>query len=107
MFMDPRNGKCRMWDSLAGTRPGRARESDKRLAAGRTVAAVYRFARACGTLLAMGFLAVSPANSGRGAELNFDGWVDAFSEQWVRGDPELATTTQYFDGAEQDDLDRQ
>jgi len=42
-----------------------------------------------------------------GAELSFDGWVDAFSAEWVRGDPTTATTTQYFEGAEQDSLDRQ
>src|SRR5579862_6197526 len=43
----------------------------------------------------------------RGAELTFDAWVDSFSAEWVRGDPILATTTQYFDDAEQEDLDRQ
>ena len=30
-----------------------------------------------------------------------------FGEEWVRGDPELATREQYFSGAEQDALDRQ
>src|SRR5258708_7678883 len=40
------------------------------------------------------------------AELSFDGWVDAFSDDWVRGDPNTATTTQYFEGAEQNSLDR-
>src|SRR5438045_8982399 len=37
-----------------------------------------------------------------GAELTFDAWVDAFSSEWVRGDPMLATLAQYFDDAEQD-----
>ncbi len=37
----------------------------------------------------------------------FDQWTDAFAADWVRSDPELATTTQYFTGAEQDTLDRQ
>jgi uncharacterized protein (DUF885 family) len=41
------------------------------------------------------------------AELTFDAWVDAFSATWVRADPNEATTTQYFDGDEQDELDRQ
>jgi uncharacterized protein (DUF885 family) len=41
------------------------------------------------------------------AELTFDAWVDAFSAAWVRGDPNEATTTQYFEGDEQDELDRQ
>jgi len=40
------------------------------------------------------------------AELTFDAWVDAFSATWVRADPNEATTTQYFDGDEQDELDR-
>src|SRR4051794_19579313 len=52
-------------------------------------------------LLIAGTLAVS------GAELSFDGWVDAFSAEWVRGDPEMATAAQYFEGAEQDAFDRQ
>jgi uncharacterized protein (DUF885 family) len=43
----------------------------------------------------------------KAAELTFDAWVDAFSSEWVQGDPNLATTTQYFDDAEQDALDRQ
>ena len=40
------------------------------------------------------------------AELTFDAWSDAFARDWVQHDPELATTTQYFEGAEQDSLDR-
>lgn len=47
------------------------------------------------------------ASSVYGAELTFDAWMDSFSAEWVRDDPVLATTTQYFDDAEQDDLDRQ
>lgn len=58
-------------------------------------------------VLAICLCAAGLAGSLRGAELTFDGWVDAFSEEWVRNDPELATTTQYFDGAEQDALDGQ
>jgi uncharacterized protein (DUF885 family) len=42
-----------------------------------------------------------------GADLTFDAWSDAFAKEWVQRDPELATTTQYFEGAEQDSLDRQ
>lgn len=37
----------------------------------------------------------------------FDRWIETFSNDWVRGDPALATATQYFSGAEQDALDRQ
>jgi uncharacterized protein (DUF885 family) len=37
----------------------------------------------------------------------FDAWADRFAEDWVRANPQLATSTQYFEGAEQDALDRQ
>jgi uncharacterized protein (DUF885 family) len=37
----------------------------------------------------------------------FDVWADRFAEEWVRANPQLATSTQYFQGAEQDALDRQ
>jgi len=37
----------------------------------------------------------------------FDSWVDQFTTDWVRADPNLATTAQYFSNAEQDVLDRQ
>ena len=37
----------------------------------------------------------------------FDTWSDRFAADWVRANPQLATSTQYFTGAEQDALDRQ
>jgi uncharacterized protein (DUF885 family) len=37
----------------------------------------------------------------------FDTWADRFAEDWVRANPQLATSTQYFEGAEQAALDRQ
>lgn len=37
----------------------------------------------------------------------FDKWADQFAQEWVRGNPQSATATQYFGGAEQDALDRQ
>jgi uncharacterized protein (DUF885 family) len=37
----------------------------------------------------------------------FDSWSDRFAADWVRANPQLATSTQYFNGAEQDALDRQ
>ncbi|MEO6005629.1 MAG: DUF885 domain-containing protein [Opitutus sp.] len=40
------------------------------------------------------------------APAEFDHWVDRFTDDWVRLDPELATQSQYFTGAEQDVLDR-
>jgi uncharacterized protein (DUF885 family) len=37
----------------------------------------------------------------------FDKWADRFADDWVRLNPQLATSTQYFAGAQQDALDRQ
>ncbi len=37
----------------------------------------------------------------------FDAWAERFAEDWVRLNPQLATATQYFSGAEQAALDRQ
>lgn len=41
------------------------------------------------------------------ANAAFDTWSDRFAADWVRQNPQLATSTQYFAGAEQDALDRQ
>jgi uncharacterized protein (DUF885 family) len=37
----------------------------------------------------------------------FDKWADRFADDWVRMNPQLASSTQYFSGAEQAALDRQ
>jgi uncharacterized protein (DUF885 family) len=37
----------------------------------------------------------------------FDAWAEHFAEDWVRLNPQTATQTQYFSGAEQANLDRQ
>ncbi|MEN3278583.1 MAG: hypothetical protein V7631_4373 [Massilia sp.] len=37
----------------------------------------------------------------------FDAWAEKFANNWVRANPQLATSTQYFSGAEQAALDRQ
>ena len=37
----------------------------------------------------------------------FDAWADKFANDWVRRNPQFATATQYFGGAEQERLDRQ
>jgi uncharacterized protein (DUF885 family) len=37
----------------------------------------------------------------------FDAWADRFADDWVRMNPQLASSTQYFSGAEQAALDRQ
>ena len=43
----------------------------------------------------------------RAAEPSFDQWADQFSAEWVRANPQFATRSQYFSGAEQDANDRQ
>jgi uncharacterized protein (DUF885 family) len=52
-----------------------------------------------------GLLALCP--SLRAADAAFDRLVDTLSADWMRADPEAATSHQYFTGAEQDALDRQ
>ena len=37
----------------------------------------------------------------------FSAWADRFAEDWVRRNPQLASSTQYFSGREQEALDRQ
>jgi uncharacterized protein (DUF885 family) len=56
--------------------------------------------------------AAKPAHPGAAAPAvkqnkAFDTWADRFAEDWVRANPQLATSTQYFEGAEQAALDRQ
>jgi len=38
---------------------------------------------------------------------DIDAFFDAFTARWVRGDPDLATATRYFSGAEQEQLESQ
>jgi uncharacterized protein (DUF885 family) len=56
--------------------------------------------------LALGLGAVT-ASTAWAAEKSFNQWVDDFSADWMRANPQGATSTQYFTGAEQDALDRQ
>lgn len=53
--------------------------------------------------------AAATAHSTQAVKANkaFDTWSDRFAEDWVRQNPQLATSTQYFSGAEQAALDRQ
>ena len=54
------------------------------------------------------FLAVAVSTGSlRAAEVTFDHWTTAFSDEWMRANPSAATITQYFTGAEQEALDRQ
>jgi uncharacterized protein (DUF885 family)/dipeptidyl aminopeptidase/acylaminoacyl peptidase len=49
---------------------------------------------------------LSPATT-TPAEPSLDKFLDTFAAEWMRGNPQAATTSQYFEGAEQDALDRQ
>src|SRR6476661_5455195 len=53
--------------------------------------------------------AAKPATRAAAVKPNkaFDAGADRFAADWVRANPQLATSTQYFEGAEQDALDRQ
>jgi uncharacterized protein (DUF885 family) len=51
-------------------------------------------------------LAAAAAPLARAAEHTIDGFFDAFTDEWVRHDPNLATRTRYFSGDEQDRLER-
>lgn len=61
------------------------------------------------TLPALAAPAAVAASSSPAVKPNaaFDKWADKFAQDWVRGNPQFATATQYFSGAEQDALDRQ
>ncbi|PQP02194.1 DUF885 domain-containing protein [Massilia phosphatilytica] len=52
-------------------------------------------------------MAAAQATQAVKANAAFDTWSDRFAADWVRANPQLATSTQYFNGAEQDALDRQ
>jgi uncharacterized protein (DUF885 family) len=53
------------------------------------------------------FLFATMATSLFAADPAFDAWAEALAVDTVRADPEEATATQYFSGAEQDRLDRE
>jgi len=63
----------------------------------------FRAMKICRLLFALSLL----SGMVHAAEATFDTWADAFAAEYVRGDPNAATTVQYFTGAEQDALDRQ
>jgi uncharacterized protein (DUF885 family) len=54
---------------------------------------------ACLILLASATLQAAPRS--------IDAFFDEFTTEWVRGDPDLATSVRYFSGEEQDRLERQ
>jgi uncharacterized protein (DUF885 family) len=53
--------------------------------------------------LAAAFLCVIPVS----AQQNIDDFFDRFTADWIRGNPNLATSTRYFSGEQQDRLERQ
>jgi uncharacterized protein (DUF885 family) len=76
--------------------------------------ACARTAAAIATLFVPLVLATAPqtaaaAQTTHAVKVNaaFDTWSDRFAADWVRANPQLATSTQYFTGAGQDALDRQ
>lgn len=57
-------------------------------------------------VLLLPFLALASEALAKEADPAFDTWVDKVTAESVRANPEQATNTQYFSGAEQDALDR-
>src|SRR5918999_1686872 len=57
-------------------------------------------------VLAVATLAASPAARAQQAP-SIDRFFEDFTAEWVRRDPDLATATRYFSGAEQDQLEQQ
>jgi uncharacterized protein (DUF885 family) len=55
---------------------------------------------------ALAWPAIAPAQE-RAAGPNIERFFDDFTAEWVRRDPDLATATRYFSGAEQDRLEQQ
>src|SRR5258708_13118225 len=55
-------------------------------------------------LLSCYLFGVGPA---RALEPSFEQWADKFAGEWVSTNPQFATRSQYFSGAEQDENDRQ
>lgn len=60
-----------------------------------------------GAVLPQAALAAPAAAAAVKPNAAFDKWADKFAQDWVRQNPQFATATQYFSGAEQDALDRQ
>ncbi len=58
-------------------------------------------------LLATLFTFTAAAALAHATNAAFDTWADDFAARYVRQNPQLATRSQYFSGAEQDALDRQ
>ena len=86
--------------SVAGRAP-RARKS-------RTVSEGFGRKWTAAKLLAPALIALAVATTNVCAQdRDIDRFFDDFTAQWVKHDPDLATATRYFSGAEQDELEQQ
>lgn len=62
---------------------------------------------AAGLSAGLAACAADPAARRAATGGSFDAWAEGFAADWMRLSPERSTSTQYFEGAEQDALDRQ
>ncbi len=76
-------------------------------AAASAAAAAATAASAAATSFAVSPTSAAAAASAAVAVSPFTAWAEAFAADWVRQSAERATATQYFNGAEQDALERQ
>jgi uncharacterized protein (DUF885 family) len=65
------------------------------------------FARFAQALIAPALIALAVVGNVRAQDRDIDRFFDDFTAQWVKHDPDLATATRYFSGAEQDALEQQ
>src|SRR6266446_9184866 len=63
----------------------------------------YRYVVACAALIA----AVAGVNHPRAQTRGINDFFSEFTAEWVRGNPNLTTSTRYFTGQDQDRLERQ
>src|ERR1700761_1619603 len=48
-----------------------------------------------------------PPSAARAPQAEFDQYTTQFAADWIKANPQAATSQQYFEGAEQDALDRE
>jgi uncharacterized protein (DUF885 family) len=63
--------------------------------------------RKCHTVLATAFIVAGFVAATPGQERSLEQFFEAFTAEWMRGNPNAATSTRYFAGDEQDRLERQ
>src|SRR6185436_9244956 len=52
-------------------------------------------------------LTMAAVHHGRAQQRTIDAFFNDFTAEWVRGNPNLTTSTRYFSGSEQERLERQ